>query len=161
MKNTVILLVFLFCLSAQAQVLPAPPRINYEREIFNTALELGSDSLTARMIVAQAKHESGNFNNGLTVHHNNVFSMQHPKRRPTTSLGALATAEKRPNKYASYKSVRDAVIDLFFYFATKKINVKQPSIEVYVRTLKQKRFFEESYTNYKTRMKKHFNKLTV
>lgn len=133
----------------------------YEKRIFNLSLEFGADTLTAKMIVAQAKLESGNFKNPLTRKHNNVFSMQHPKRRKTTSIGAFATAEKRPKIYASYKTVRDAVRDLFLYFEARKIEKTQPSIDSYVKILKKKKFYESSEQSYKKALKKHFNKITL
>jgi uncharacterized FlgJ-related protein len=137
------------------------PVKSYDQEIFDTALELGADTLMAKIVVAQARLESGNFTNRLTEIHNNVFSMQHPRRRRTTSLGAFASAEGRHNKYASYGSVRDSVIDLFFYFKAKKISFRQPSIRSYVQLLKKKSFFEVTAKKYERELKQNFKKITV
>src|SRR5690606_2489263 len=97
-------LIFFLLLSPVAVIAPPGPITiylpevtivgkSYDREIFDTALELGADSLTAKILVAQARFESGGYTNRLSVNHNNVFSMQHPVIRRTTSLGPLATAE--------------------------------------------------------------------
>lgn len=134
---------------------------SYDREIFDTALECGADSLTARILVAQARFESGGYTNRLTRLHNNVFSMQHPVIRRTTSIGPLATAEGRPNTYASYGSVREAVIDLFLYFKARKIDLTQPSVNVYVYRIKEKAFFEEKLWKYRNGVHKEFNKINV
>lgn len=158
MKKLILTLIFVSSLMtgfSQASVK------TYEKRIFTLSLEFGADTLTAKMIVAQAKLESGNFKNPLTRKHNNVFSMQHPRKRKTTSIGAFATAEKRPKIYASYKTVRDAVRDLFLYFEARKIEKTQPSIDIYVKTLKKKKYFEEKEWKYRRDLKKHFNKITL
>jgi hypothetical protein len=155
-------------------VVEAPPEIktfrlapvtieakSYDREIFDIALEFGADSLTARILVAQARFESGGYTNRLTIRHNNVFSMQHPRQRTTTSLGALATAEGRPNTYASYNTIRDSVADLFLYFKAKNIPITQPSITRYVNTLKKKSFFEAPVDRYRKGVFKQYNSLNV
>lgn len=165
------LLIFFLFLSSVSE---APPRMRtvflpeitiagktYDREIFDTALEMGADSLTAKILVAQARFESGGYKNHLTIFHNNIFSMQHPTRRRTTSIGALATAEGRPNTYASYNSVREAVMDLFFYFKARKINLTQPSINTYVYRIKKKAFFEAELSRYRRGVKKEFNRINV
>jgi uncharacterized FlgJ-related protein len=133
----------------------------YNREIFNSALEYGADSATARLLVAQARLESGGFTNKLTRDHNNVFSMQHPSRRKTTSVCACASAEKRKNRYASYRSVNEAVADLFLYFEAKKITPRQLSTNTYVKILKKKHFFEEDEKVYRVNLKKHLKTITL
>lgn len=169
MKKFVVTILLAIFLEAEA-----PPQIktillpevvveakSYDREIFDEALRQGADSLTSRLIVAQARLESGDYKNALTRHHNNVFSMQHPRKRKTTSLGPFASAEKRKNRYASYASVRDSVTDLFLYFKAKKIRPTQPSLTRYVKTLKSKGFFEDPEVKYKKGLKKKINQITV
>lgn len=134
---------------------------SYDREIFDVALEFGADSLTARILVAQARFESGGYTNRLARLHNNVFSMQHPRIRKTTSLGPLATAEGRPNTYASYRTVREAVIDLFLYFKARKIDLTQPSVNTYVYRIKKKAFFEEVLWKYRKGVHNEFEKINV
>lgn len=170
MKKLFVLFIFLFfTLSVEAP--PETPVVHlptvvikaktYDREIFDTALELGADSLTAKILVAQARFESGGYTNRLTRLHNNVFSMQHARQRATTSLGAFASAEGRPNTYASYSSVRSAVVDLFYYFDARKIDLRQHSITNYVYILKSKSFFEASTEHYKKGLWKEFQKVNV
>lgn len=134
---------------------------SYDREIFDAALEFGADTLTARLVVAQARFESGDYRNSLTIHHNNVFSMQHPRKRETTSLCACATAENRPNMYASYSSLRDAVRDLFFLLKARNIKTVQPSSQRYVKALKKKHFFEDEEIKYRTGLKASMKKVKV
>lgn len=134
---------------------------DYERKIFNQSLALGADSLTSKIIVAQAMHESGDFTNALTRKHNNVFGMQHPRVRRTTSIGAYGDAEKKKNIYASYRSVEDAVKDLFLYYEARKINKKQHSISRYVRVLKSKTYFKGSEEKYVQNMRRKFKEVKL
>lgn len=134
---------------------------SYDREIFDTALEFGADSLTARILVAQARFESGDYTNRLALIHNNIFSMQDPRIRKTTSLGPLASAEGRHNTYASYESIRSAVVDLFLYFEARNIDLTQHSVSKYVYLLKKKSFFEAPTIEYRRGVWKKFKKINV
>jgi uncharacterized FlgJ-related protein len=136
-------------------------QVNYDKVIFNTALKQGADSITSRIIVAQARHESGDFKNVLTRNHNNVFGMQHPRVRRTTSIGAYGDAEKKKNIYASYRSIEDAVIDLFLYLDARNISKRQHSIPKYVRSIKAKKYFKGSETEYVKNMRRKFKQVKL
>lgn len=111
------------------------------------------DPAMARLIVAQARHETGDFVSPLFTNHNNVYGMQHPGRgKLTTSLGPLATAEGRPNKYASYSTVEASVLDLMLwlqYHNTPKIT----TADAYCKYLKQHRYFEAPLVVYQNSLK--------
>jgi uncharacterized FlgJ-related protein len=147
------------CITAEQVVVPAEK--SCDQEIFDIALELGADTLTSRIIVAQARFESGKYTNNLFVKHNNIFSMQHPRIRKTTSLGPKASAEKRRNKYASYKDIRDSVTDLFLYFKARKIDKRQPSVDAYVKLLKRKNFFEDTLKKYRSGVKNELKEIKL
>lgn len=57
-----------------------------------------------RVVYAQMRLESGNFNSSLTLTNNNYFGMRHPSRRETHSLGKV-------NGYASYSNWAFSVAD--------------------------------------------------
>jgi uncharacterized FlgJ-related protein len=123
------------------------PSLTKEQIITNKLVTCGySDTLLISLIIAQAKLESGNFTNRLTRHHNNIFSMQHPKKRPTTSLCGCARAENRDG-YASFSSIESAVEDYVLYLEFSKIT-KISTSEEYVRLLKKKKYFESSEKKY-------------
>lgn len=101
------------------------------------------------LIVAQAKLESGKFTNKLSREGNNVFSMRHPSKRPTLSLGPLLRAEGRCC-YAAFSSIETAVDDYILYM--KHFNVPDTFVTTrdYARYLKSKGYYEcsvEQYTN--------------
>lgn len=93
-----------------------------------------------QIILAQAKHESGNFSNSLTIYHNNLFAMRHPRRRPTTSIGPYGKAEGRTG-YASFKSIESSVKDYQLYTQYVKAPV-DTTLSAYVTFLHDKRYFE-------------------
>lgn len=121
--------------------------LSIEERIRGVLEEKEVPEFTICLIIAQAKHESGNFTNRLSRKHNNVFSMQHPKKRKTTSLGPLARAEGR-NGYASYASVEDAVEDLLLYFEHYHYPEQYMTTWQYARLLKKKGFYEDKYERY-------------
>lgn len=102
---------------------------------------------TRKLLIAQAKFETGNYTNKLVVKHNNLYGMMHPARRLTRSLGPKARAEGRPG-YASYASIEDSVEDMLFYLWDKKQTPRYSSAEEYVRFLKKNRFFTASEAHY-------------
>lgn len=67
----------------------------------------GFAHLDPALVVAQAKHETGNFTSDLVERANNAFGMKHPSRRETTSTGPNA------NGYATYDTLEDSVRDYF------------------------------------------------
>jgi hypothetical protein len=75
-----------------------------------------------------------------------LFGMRHPHKRPTTSLGPLARAEKR-NGYASYNSIEDSVRDLILYH--RHFKVPESNLSEYVTYLKRKRYYECSEELYR------------
>lgn len=108
---------------------------------------------TRRLLVAQARVESGNYTNNLYKRHCNLWSMRHPKKRNTTSCGPYARAEKR-NGYASFNSVESSTEDIVLYFANKRQPMRFTSTAGYVRWLKKKRFFEDTEARYLNMMRK-------
>jgi uncharacterized FlgJ-related protein len=107
----------------------------------------------ARIIVAQARVESGNFQSKLFREHRNAFGMMHAALRPTTSLGPLAWAEGRPG-YASYRDVHDSALDLLLwlrYFGIKETN----SVSNYCKQLKQNYYYGSSLKHYTLAVTKH------
>ncbi len=116
---------------------------------------------TIEFIVAQAKHESGNYKNRLTKEHNNIFSRLHHKN-DTLSLGPLAYAEGRGG-YASYRSIRDATISQIEYFKRLNYSLNWKSSYQFALELKKKRYYHdpklsktEDIRKYARALRKHF-----
>lgn len=128
---------------------PFPPgafELSVDQRIELVLLDSGYSSRMINIVIAQARHESGNYTSKLAVRNNNIFGMRHPVKRPTTSLGPLASAEGRKG-YASYNSIEDSVRDLILYH--RHFRVPESNLADYVTYLKRKRYYECSEQLYK------------
>lgn len=117
------------------------------------------DSVTAYIILAQARWETGDFKSKLFREHNNCFGMMHPSRRNTTSLGPLARAEGRRG-YASYRSVQDSGLDMLLWLQYAEID-SIPNPRHYVLQLKKKRFFTDKLKHYSRGVQHYYDRYTI
>jgi len=124
-----------------------------EQKIYNTCLDNGLDTLMAKIIVAQARHESGNFKSKLFKEHRNAFGLLHSRRRKTTSRGPLGRAEGR-NGYASYNTVQESTQDALFMLMNRG-DIKFNSIDDYSIWLKSIHYYEADEKLYRNALKKH------
>lgn len=118
-----------------------------EKEIRAILEKKGVPPFTIKLLISQARLESGNFTNRLYKEHCNVFSMKHPKVRETASIGPYGEAEGSKD-FASYKSLEDSVEDQLLYF---KYIGKKPEFlatKQFVHTLKRYGYFEEREEKY-------------
>jgi len=106
---------------------------------------------TAKLITAQAAHESGNFTSSIFIVNNNPFGMKHPEVRKTTSLG-----ENRG--YAYYMTLESAVQDYWLYYKARKYPYTWKDADQFVEALKERFYFEAPLELYKKAVK-HFYKL--
>lgn len=102
---------------------------------------------TRKLLVAQAKFESGNYTNSLFRNHNNLYGMMHPRKRTTKSIGGKARAEGKAG-YAKFRSVEDSVEDMLIYLWDKEQMPRYTSTKQYVHFLKTNKFFTASELHY-------------
>jgi hypothetical protein len=105
------------------------------------------DSFVVELLVAQSKHESGNYTNSLTKY-NNLFGRHHHKT-DKYSLGAGARAEGH-SRFARYATIEDAVLSQLDYLHRKEYSFKWSSAYQYAIELKRKKYYEapvKVYTN--------------
>jgi hypothetical protein len=110
---------------------------------------------TVELIIAQSKHESGNYQNNLTKLHNNIFA-RHYSKIDTLSLGSGGEAEGH-TRFARYKSIKDATLSQYAYFKRKNYLLNYNSVEEFAIELKSKRYYEDDLSNYKNALIKHLN----
>lgn len=97
------------------------------------------------LLVAQAKHESGEFKNNLT-RYNNIFARHYHKSDTfATSAGARAEGHTR---FAIYPSIRNAVLSQLWYLKKRKYSFKWSSPYQFCLELKQKHYYEASVKSY-------------
>lgn len=112
------------------------------------------DTNIVRLLVAQAKHESGNFKNKLTKY-NNVFA-RHYSKFDTLALGPGAEAEGHSN-FAKYKSIEDATISQYLYLKRKKYSFNWKTPYQYAVELKAKKYYTAPVKEYSTSLTKYYN----
>lgn len=95
-----------------------------------------------RYVLAQAKHETGNFKSRVYNQNNNAFGMKNPEKRTTTSLGG------DNNNYAQYASVGDSLQDLFLWFDMVDFPTHVVNEDEYAFLLKSSAYFQDSLDNY-------------
>lgn len=134
-------------------VVIAKPYDQILREVF---ISNGISPEMTEILIAQAKHESANFTSNLFVNTNNAFGMMHPYKRPTTSLGPFGRAEGR-NGYAKYRCIEESAEDIMLYLKARNIpDYKLP--RQYIKHLKKKHYFEDSYYKYAKSVERCLNR---
>lgn len=132
--------------------------LSIELQMFNTFLENDIDTVMAKILVAQASHESGRFKNTLTKKHNNVFSIMHYSKRETLSLGGHGYAEGRSG-YCVYSSIDSSAIDMLLYMKYRKIPKNFNSVTEFSRFLKTKRYYEANEKLYAKAVYAHYKQI--
>lgn len=162
MKKFILLfcLLFSFSLRENAAVLAirmpvSEVKLSTDQKIIKILSDSGFSIRMQRNILAQSKLESGDYTNRLARNHNNVFSMRHPGKRPTLSLGPYARAEKK-NGYASFHSVDSSVVDFMMYM--RYCHIPDTTVEGYVKILKRKGYFQDNEMKYLEGMKEWLEK---
>ena len=123
----------------------------FEDEILTTLVSLGVSPELAKIAVAQAKHETGNFTSDIFWENNNAFGMRHPKKRKTTSVGSN-------RGHAVYNSLADSIIDYFYYLEVLGYPLDEKSVYKWIIRLKNKRYFESSFEGYYKAVKYFYEK---
>lgn len=95
----------------------------------------------AKLIEAQAKHETGNYTSRAFKENNNLFGMKNAIRREQLGF------PKFQDMYRLYESPEQSVKDLMIYFDFVKFPVVTDP-EAFVRNLKQRSYFEDNFNNY-------------
>lgn len=111
------------------------------RDLYNLLISAGFVPDTAKMITAQAAHETGNFNSKIYLTNNNPFGMKLPRERKTTAIGQNAG-------HAVYLDLASAVQDYKYYWQAQQYLDVYPDTDTFVRTLKDKGYFEASLPAY-------------
>jgi len=126
-----------------------------KNEIYKQILDLlifeGFTPLTARIILSQAAHETGNFTSKILRENKNLFGMKLPEKRPT-----LAVGEK--NGFAVFLNINDCVADYRLYYNYMGYPESWNSIETFVNAFKMKSYFEAPIAEYLQGVT-HFHKL--
>lgn len=127
--------------------IPREEPIDYEGRIRNVLKDEGINDYVVELLVAQSKHESGNYRNSLTPY-NNVFA-RHYSKKDTFAISAGAPGEGH-TRFAKYPSVEYATLSQLDYLRRKNYTFKWQSPYQFALELKKKHYYEADimvYTN--------------
>ena len=122
--------------------------------LYEKALDAGFDRDTAKYVISQAAHETGNFTSALYKNNKNIFGMKEPAVRPSVSIG-------EQNGYADYRDIEDSITDFRLYYKYVHLPERFKSISEYVQALKEKNYFEDSQENYEKGVESFFKKYWI
>lgn len=90
--------------------------INYDQEIYEGAIQGGATPSLARLMVAQARHETGNYNNYQTKTNNNVFGFKYSSNSQYAHQGNISP---EGDPYAHYDTLQDSILDYIGRYMSK------------------------------------------
>lgn len=114
--------------------------------------EEGVEPFVIDLIVAQSKHESGNYKNTLTDY-NNVFA-RHYFKADTFAISAGAPGEGH-RKFAKYPSIEYATLSQLWYFRRKNYSMDWSSTYEFAAECKRKGYYEAPLKVYVAALNKY------
>lgn len=123
---------------------------NIGLKVFHLLQVNGFSAAMAKLITAQAAHETGNFTSKIFLNNNNLFGMKQPKKRKTTATGTMSG-------HATFNTIEDAIKDFRFYHKALGYYQNYSSPDEYVKALAAKNYFEASEEEYKNGVKHFYN----
>lgn len=124
--------------------------MNYEQRIYITAISEGMPKSLALLIVAQSKHESGNYTSNVFKTCNNLFGYKWVGQKGA-SQGIKST---EGDFYARYASVEDSVRELTNWIKRRLKEKKFPALDTitnavqYATALKACGYYGDSPSHY-------------
>lgn len=125
-----------------------------ENIIYNTAINDGMPETLAKLIVAQSKHETGNYSSKFFKLYNNAFGYSYSKGSKW-QLPTGGTNADNNQPIARYKSVADSTHELTDWIKRRVANGKFPkdlksitTASQYASLLKNAGYYGDTITNY-------------
>lgn len=123
----------------------------YDNIIFNAVKGMVPETV-AKLLVQQARHESGNYTSNVFKKNNNAYGMKMPSKRKSPYIlaaGSSAPANEGATPYARYRNVGDSAKDVVHWLNYNKIDLtKIQSASEYANILKSKGYYGASITEY-------------
>jgi hypothetical protein len=129
--------------------------VDHEAEIREVLAEEDVTPYVTELLIAQSKHESGNYKNSLTKYHN-VFA-RHYQKSDTFAISAGAKAEGH-SRFAIYPSIKNATLSQLWYLKRKNYSFKWKSPREFALELKSKRYYEAPVEVYTAALNKFMKK---
>lgn len=137
--------------------------MNYDQRVYSEAVRLGMPSHIAKLIVAQAKHESSYkgkpYNSNVFLKNNNLNGYgwigQKGASQGTIKPKSEWKSNTEPTYYAKYDSIEGSVAEIVAYIKRRQTKGQFPKdlLEIdtpykYASLLKQAKYYTDSLANY-------------
>lgn len=136
----------------------------YQNEVYSAALRGGMNDTLAKLITAQATHETGNFKSNVFLKTNNAFGMKVPRVRKTIFIlqpSDIVRKSEGATAYAQYSDLKNSVFDLINWLQYNKCDFSQiKNTSDYANFLKQKGFYGAEISEYLNGLNSFFKKYT-
>jgi len=116
------------------------------KQIFRILKRQGLEPGFAKLLVAQAIHETGNFKSRIFLEQNNAFGMKVPSIRKTLNIAPLTGG--MGTGFSIFLSVEDSVKDMLLYLKHFKIPLDIDDPFIYAKILKDKNYYEDDVETY-------------
>lgn len=134
--------------------------MSIEKRIKATARKEGMPDNIARLLVAQAKHETGNFTSNAYRNNNNLYGYKYVPGGYLQISEGITSSEG--NAYAAYASIEDSVRVVCRWIRKRQAEGKFPAdlsgltIESYAQYLKNAGYYGDTVANYTQGLKKYY-----
>lgn len=135
----------------------------FDTIIYNEAIKQGMPPTLANLIVAQAKHETGNFTSNVFKTCNNAFGYKHVGQKLSLGPCGNPPANEGAARYAKYQSVSDSTKEICQWikrrqstgvFPANLASITSPA--QYAQLLKAGGYYGDTVTNYTNALIKFF-----
>jgi flagellum-specific peptidoglycan hydrolase FlgJ len=148
--------------------------MNYDQLIYEAALKGGFTPTSAKLVVAQARHETGDYKSNVLNKNNNLFGMKFVGQALATRGTPAPKSEWgcggkcNSDFYSKYANVSDSVQDLInrnLKFTRNGVTFEQlknaTDTTTYANLLKKRGYYGATATIYDSGLKRALNKLNI
>ena len=134
-----------------------------DTQIYNTAKKSGFSDALSRLIVAQARHETGNYSSNVFRACNNLFGYKFVNGK---WQAASCVNAPEGGKYARYNSVSDSVNELIDWLRRREREGRIDTSAItnsaeYATALKKSNYYTDSVRNYQKGLDLALNKIKI
>jgi hypothetical protein len=137
--------------------------MSYEQRIYDTAIQQGFPEAVAQLVVAQSKHETGNYSSNVFIIDNNAFGYKYVGQK----LATKGLSSPEGDYYAHYASVEDSTLELCDWWKRRIVEGKVSSFadistaDDYAAVLKRCGYYGDSLAVYTSALKKWLSGLDL
>lgn len=130
--------------------------------IYNTARNAGFPDTLARLMVAQAQHETGNFTSNFFKKYNNAFGYSYV-RNGKWQLPTAGTIADNGAPIAAYASIENSTMEVVEWIKRRITQGVFPAVDkidspqVYAELLKKANYYQDKLENYLRGLKSFYN----